>query len=261
VIFHVPAHIEQLNVRSAPNKGASILRKLSAYDEVEASDIGGASAWAEIAPGEWACISLGNDTYLRPGPGPKRPTHPIGFDAPVGTEAERAAGCIWPGEWQDGNPFLALYGLGFHTGADLNLNRPTWDLDAHAPVYAISRGYVRFVSENAGGSWGGLIVIEHDVLSDGTPVWSRYGHIETPMVIAGQIVEKGQQIACIGEYKGPGRNYHLHFDISKTRILSDNPRHWPGNDRGAVVANYVDPAKFLRAYREGAPDECPGGGA
>lgn len=66
---------------------------------------------------------------------------------------------------------------------------------------------------------------------------------------------------------GGAGSEHLHFDVSCTDILADNPGHWPGGGaegRASVIANYVDPKQFLRQYHDGVgfPPEadCPGGG-
>ena len=52
-----------------------------------------------------------------------------GHDAPIGTAEERANTQVWPGDWFDASPYGKLYLLGtprqaYHTGADLNCNKP-----------------------------------------------------------------------------------------------------------------------------------------
>jgi len=174
-----------------------------------------------------------------------------GCDAPIGTAEERATAQIWPGFWSDGNPYLTKYGLGYHTGADLNLNVPNHNLDKGKPVYAIGDGTVvraEIVPEPS--TWRGLIVIRHNPLPDGTPVYSRYGHVENIVVKAGDVVARGQQIATVGLF-GPvaEQNYHLHFDISCTTLLENDPRNWPGWDINFLKIHYVDPKKFLQDHR------------
>jgi murein DD-endopeptidase MepM/ murein hydrolase activator NlpD len=174
-----------------------------------------------------------------------------GFDAPIGTAEERTMPQIWPGKWVDANPYLTKYGLGYHTGADLNLNFPNFNADKGKPVYAAGDGEVVF-AQVIPESWRGLIVIKHKPLPDGKPVFSRYGHVENIMVKAGDFVKRGQQISTVGLF-GPeeGQNYHLHFDISCTTILDakNSPRHWPGTDLNAVKTHYVDPKKFIQDHR------------
>lgn len=157
------------------------------------------------------------------------------FTSPVGTAEERASGVIWPGKWLDANPYLHHYEKGYHTGADLNLNSPTWDSDKHAPVYAIADGIV--TCAKAFNVWGNVIVTDHGV-------FARYAHVATMLVSPGQVVKQGDQIATIGNADGK-QPYHLHFDISPTEILLNQPNHWPGQDRNAVIANYLDPYIFL----------------
>lgn len=172
-----------------------------------------------------------------------------GFDAPVGEPEERASAQIWPGKWVDSNPYLTKYSLGYHTGADLNLNFPNYNADKGKPVYAIGDGVVTF-AQVVPDSWGGLIVIRHDPLPDGTPVYSRYGHVENIAVKAGDMVKRGQQICTVGLFGPPaGQNYHLHFDISCTTLLESYPRHWPKFDLEAVKKHYVDPRKFIEDHR------------
>jgi murein DD-endopeptidase MepM/ murein hydrolase activator NlpD len=183
------------------------------------------------------------------------PSQPLadGFDPPVGTEAERRSQQLWPGHWIDANGFnnLALDSLGrqaFHTGADLNLNVPTFDLDRDAPVFAIASGVVTFVGRIE--TWGMIIIIRHDPLTPGgNPVYARYAHVETPFVNVGQRVRRGQVISRIGKPEPPGAPFHLHFDISPTKVLEVSAGDWPGPDQARVLRDYVDPAEFIRRHR------------
>jgi murein DD-endopeptidase MepM/ murein hydrolase activator NlpD len=177
-----------------------------------------------------------------------------GFDSPVGSEEERAGSQVWPGRWEDKNKFLNKYGLGYHTGADLNLNWPTWDLDRAAPVYSMGDGVVTFSAE-VGGAWQALIVVKHDPLPDGSVVYSRYGHVDDRIVRAGDRVTRGQHIARIGMSGGEGANYHLHFDISPTDVLGRIPDHWPGFNDDLVRQHYVNPMLYIQAHR---PVRMPG---
>jgi murein DD-endopeptidase MepM/ murein hydrolase activator NlpD len=175
-----------------------------------------------------------------------------GFDAPIGTAEERLSPQIWPGQWVDANPYLTKYSLGYHTGADLNLNFPNHNTDKGKPVYAAADGVVTF-AEVVPQSWRGLIVIRHDPLPDGTPVYSRYGHVENISVHVGEAVTRGQQIATVGLFGSVAKqNYHLHFDISCTTRLETSPRDWPGEGENAlntIKAHYVDPKKFIEDHR------------
>lgn len=181
--------------------------------------------------------------------GPNPQPGGAGFDAPVGTAAERASTQVWPGGWVDATGYAVTYPNSsvYHTGADLNLNVPSFDSDRGAPVYAAADGVVAHAI-NVPGSWGWLIIIRHSSLPDGKPVYSRYAHVEQVQVKTGDTVARGQQIAVVGYY-APGKNYHLHFDISCTTKLEDVPGHWPGTDKAGVLAHYVDPRKFIAEHR------------
>ncbi len=175
-----------------------------------------------------------------------------GFDPPVGTEAERR-GAVWPGQWVDVNPYGRLYTLRgkkvFHTGADLNLNKPTFDLDALAPVYAIGSGEVTYAGFRD--KWGNIVIIRHDPLEPNGPrVYSRYAHLENMDVKAGDRVGRGQRIGRVGrgDPKSPVP-FHLHFDISPTEALADNPGDWPGLDNNRIRRDYVDPRAYIRDHR------------
>ena len=183
-----------------------------------------------------------------------------GFDAPVGTPTERRARTLWPGQWHDANPFGNYYKLRnsyhFHTGADLNLNKPHWDADRGKPVYAIASGIVTFAGRRR--NWGRIVVIRHDPPAPGeSHVYARYAHLGDYRVERGQRVQRGQQIGTVGqdEHSGP---FHLHFDISPTEILYNDPADWPGLDRSRVYRDYVDPKEYIQARRPAHPDS--GGG-
>jgi murein DD-endopeptidase MepM/ murein hydrolase activator NlpD len=170
-----------------------------------------------------------------------------GFDPPIGTAEERLSAEVWPGRWYDATGYASYYttvGGAYHTGADLNLPA---DADRNTPVYAPADGVVTF-SGRSSGTWGRLIVIRHDPLPDGTVVWSRLAHVTNPIVREGDRVERGQQVASIGNADGK-LAWHLHFDIAKTDVLERNPGHWPGPNLSGVRNNYLDPRDFVARNR------------
>jgi hypothetical protein len=175
-----------------------------------------------------------------------------GYDSPVGTAAERADAKVWPGQWFDATGFDRLYRIGtpsqaYHTGADLNLNEPYFDADAHSPIYAAASGVVTFADRLPG--WGNVIVVRHDPLvSTGQVLYGRYGHVENIRVRVGDRVVRGQQVCKVGNAEGIFA-YHLHFDLSHTSILETQPWHWPKMDRTALRANYIDPQDFVMDHR------------
>lgn len=166
--------------------------------------------------------------------------------APVGEVGVDNVLC--PPDWFDANPKGSWYegpsGWAWHTGGDLNKNKPVWDSDAHAKIYAISDGKV--IANADYGIWGRIVVIQHG------PVYARYAHVEAVKVGVGQTVTRGQWIASVGNANGQ-QNYHLHFDISHTDILRRQPNHWPKADRKALDDNYLDPATYLRTGIVPAP--------
>ena len=142
----------------------------------------------------------------------------MSFSSPVGTEEERNSGQIWPGTWTDATPYGTEYQYGIHTGADLNWNTPSWDGDAHAPVYAMGDGKVTYAQRWPNPNyWGNIIVIDHGIV-DGKPLFSRYAHVENITVSPGQFVSKGHQICQVGNGFGLFP-YHLHFDIQLVLFL------------------------------------------
>ncbi len=175
-----------------------------------------------------------------------------GFDAPIGSYGERASADVWPGDWFDATGFNVLYRTGtsaeaYHTGTDLNLNEPHFDADAHSDVLAPASGVVTFAGRIAG--WGNVIVIRHDpLLFDGKTYYSRHGHVEEVKVSVGQRVSRGQPIAKVGNAEGIFA-YHLHYDISPTRILETEPWHWPKLDREELLKHYIDPKAFTEKHR------------
>jgi murein DD-endopeptidase MepM/ murein hydrolase activator NlpD len=162
---------------------------------------------------------------------------------------ERRSAAVWPSSWIDASPFARLYFVGtpseaYHTGADLNLPR---DADAHSQVSSIGSGVVVFASRLP--TWGNVIVIKHDPLaSTGKVVYSRYGHVESMVVKVGDRVKRGQKIASVGNAFGAFA-YHLHFDISPTTILENQPQHWPAKNLNNLLANYLDPRSFIQNNR------------
>lgn len=160
------------------------------------------------------------------------------FDPPIG---DPASPTLWPGHWVDANPYGTRYALGYHTGADLNLNKPHWDADYNKPVRAAADGIVTYAKYRTD-SWGKLVVIQHT-----TKVFSRYAHLEEILVEVGQQVRRGDIIGRVGGTGGHPN--HLHFDISTSGILGVKPDHWPGWSYSELVAHYVDPKKYIEEHR------------
>jgi murein DD-endopeptidase MepM/ murein hydrolase activator NlpD len=175
-----------------------------------------------------------------------------GYDAPIGTADERASEEVWPGYWIDVTGYAIRYFKGtpneaYHTGADLNLNKPYFDADKDAPVYAAASGTVTYSNRLPG--WGWVIVIRHDPLvSTRQVLYGRYAHVNDARVKIGDRVVRGQQIANVGNAEGIFA-YHLHFDLSHTTVLERSPGDWPKLNLNRVLANYIDPREFVENNR------------
>lgn len=91
------------------------------------------------------------------------------------------------------------YGLGYHTGVDLEAASGT-------PVRAVTNGTV--VGVNAAGSaYGNHIVVKY-----GSGVYALYAHLSSVQVSVGQSVSKGQTIGLSGS-TGNSSGPHLHFEL------------------------------------------------
>jgi murein DD-endopeptidase MepM/ murein hydrolase activator NlpD len=174
-----------------------------------------------------------------------------GYDAPMGTSAQRSGTRVWPSGWLDASPFGVLYFVGtpsqaYHTGADLNYGTPYEDKGM--AVYACASGVVTFASKLS--VWGNVIVIRHDPLktAGGAILYSRYGHVQNMRVNVGDRVKRGQQICEIGDAFGRFVP-HLHFDLSPTTRLETHPSDWPGTDYARLIENYIDPLQWIRRNR------------
>ncbi|MBC7810466.1 MAG: peptidoglycan DD-metalloendopeptidase family protein [Burkholderiales bacterium] len=169
-----------------------------------------------------------------------------GYDAPIGTAAERATNTLWPGNWYDASPFGVLYFPGtpnaaYHTGADLNL---PGNADRDSTVYSIASGVVVFASYSTR-SWGDLVVVRHDPLYTNQMVtYARYAHVADIKVKVGDRVKRGDALCKVGNARGLWA-YHLHFDLSPTTMLETDPGHWPGTDEDTVLRHYIDPREFV----------------
>lgn len=176
----------------------------------------------------------------------------MAFQAPIGTQAERNSGQIWPGTWYDANRWIGnippKYKLGknnwaYHTGADLNNDKPNWDSDAHAEIYSIGDGEVTYAGLVSKKSWGNLVVINHGIVNE-KPLFTRYAHVEEVQVQKGQTVNMGTFIAKVSNQFGVFP-YHLHFDISTTTQLLNMPTYWPGLDQQGCKFHFVNPQDWL----------------
>jgi murein DD-endopeptidase MepM/ murein hydrolase activator NlpD len=123
------------------------------------------------------------------------------YKGPIPENAERGTGVFsWPtsGRLTDRYGFKTLSGR-WHNGLDISSR-------AGSPVYAADSGFVTFAGWTDGG-YGNLVVIDHR-----NGYVTRYAHLQTYYVTAGQSVAKGTQIATMGS-TGNSTGSHLHFEV------------------------------------------------
>ena len=85
------------------------------------------------------------------------------------------------------------------------------------------------------GGWGPAFgnrspVIDFDTLPSGSPgYWGVLAHLETCSVRVGQRVKAGQLIGTVGK-RGNATGYHLHFEVQKSSLWTQNgytnPKPW-----------------------------------
>ena len=175
--------------------------------------------------------------------------------SPVGTEAERDGGIIWPGGWYDANTFGNEYSITpggptyFHPGCDLNM---PGDADKNRPVYAMAGGKVVYAGVPSE-AWQGVVIIRH-TLPSGANVFSRTAHLlkDEIRVQPEQWVKKGAWIGLTGFNKttlGQGP-FHVHVEICKTMLVANDPGFWvPPNNLQIVLANWEDPKAWLLSHQ------------
>lgn len=132
-----------------------------------------------------------------------------------------------------------------HFGEDWN-GKGGGDSDLHDPIYAIGNGVVTFAYDIRAG-WGRVIIIRHayrDPKSGQVKfIDSLYGHNRKMLVKVGDKVQRGQQIATMGNNRGMYMA-HLHFEIRHNLKI--------GMQRTSVgknLTNWADPTAFIKKYR------------
>ncbi|MEY2485683.1 MAG: hypothetical protein QOH39_1331 [Verrucomicrobiota bacterium] len=142
------------------------------------------------------------------------------------------------------------FGENHHLGDDLNgIGGENSDLGD--PIYAVADGQV-LLARDGGPGWGNVIIVLHAYVEHERRkyIQSYYAHVQKMFVHAGDMVQRGQQIAAVGTANG---RYlaHLHFEMREftTPFIGPGYREDP---RG-----WLDPSVFIRAHR-GAPDDDVG---
>ena len=108
------------------------------------------------------------------------------------------AGMIWPTTAKRISSYYGTRSRGYHTGLDIDGN-------SGDPVWAAKDGTVLEAGYN--GSYGNDIVISH-----GDGLKTRYSHLKSISVSAGDEVTIGQQIGTEGS-TGNSTGAHLHFEV------------------------------------------------
>ena len=118
-------------------------------------------------------------------------------------------------------PFKASNRRTVHIGVDIFAPAGT---RVHAPLNATVEA-VENRKDNL--DYGGLVILRHET-EKGAPFFTLYGHLNPESVgalTAGQLIEKGQVIAALGEQQhNGGWAPHLHF---QTGLINTDP-NWPG---------------------------------
>lgn len=174
-----------------------------------------------------------------PAPGVAGPTVQVrlaeGFDYPVGKP--------------DGVGYHKARGFtpNGHLGDDWNKDGTTGDGDLGSPIYCTANGVV-VLAGNVHLGWGNVVMVRHSYRepAEGSAVKtidSLYGHLDTILVQAGQLVSRGQLVGTMGTGGGL-YDAHLHFEVRKNIHI--------GMFRSAFArdfSNYEDPTAFLNAHR------------
>lgn len=168
-----------------------------------------------------------------------------GFDFPVGKPNAK------------GYYNAQAFGENDHLGDDWN-GTGGGNTDLGDPIYSISEGYVT-ESVNFYGGWGNVTRVAHAIdgqwsIENGQLVKdtsrqaepyileSLYAHSQKVLVKQGDFVERGQQIATIGNAEGVYLA-HLHLEI-RERARMELGGGYSGDRNG-----YLDPTEFIKANR------------
>lgn len=108
---------------------------------------------------------------------------------------------IWPTSGDVSSPYgMRWGGSDFHPGIDIANDYGT-------PIMAAADGYVIEAGWDDGG-YGNKVDISH-----GNGIRTRYGHAQSVIVSAGEVVKKGQVIAYMGS-TGFSTGPHLHYEVN-----------------------------------------------
>jgi murein DD-endopeptidase MepM/ murein hydrolase activator NlpD len=179
-----------------------------------------------------------------------------GFDFPVGDVNGRgpykdlATGIEYNG-WRIAAHFAENYELGIHPGEDWNGNGGG-NTDLGQDVRAVAHGRVT-LAQNCGRLWGNVIMIEHHFYEnhEHRKIISLYAHLNEIKVNKGDVVQRRQVIATVGQ--DPDKLYlaHLHLELRWDDSLA--PTYWPsthGKSEAWVKEHYAEPSAFINEHRQ-----------
>lgn len=145
------------------------------------------------------------------------------------------------------------YPYGSTLGGRLRIHHGVeFDVALGTEVLAVASGTVRVAGNDLDTAYGpetnfygNLVVIEHDSLYEGQPVYSLYAHLLGVNVGVGQEVDALQVIGFSGK-SGIADGPHLHFEVrvgQNDYLSTRNPLLWlvPFPDKGTVAGRVVWP--------------------
>jgi hypothetical protein len=231
-----------------PNRTVRVNDKTNAQDLASPKDIHRAkrrNTWwrrlaRRVAHKVIAVVTLGKK---RPGDHLQSPTWAIGkYD-------ENRVGMYTSELFQDASNTIDGYGglRTVHLGIDLGAPVGT-------KVFAFCDGVVHSAGCNAEfGDYGYVVVIEHDLPTDGKRVWALYGHLTKDSIRGkrpGSLVKKGQVIGRVGDCheNGGWLEPHVHFQLSMNPPEThDMPGASSMEEREKALMDYPDPRYVLGA--------------
>jgi murein DD-endopeptidase MepM/ murein hydrolase activator NlpD len=132
-----------------------------------------------------------------------------------------------------------------HHGVEFDVPRNTEILAAASGTVVVAGPDDKIAYGAHTNFYGNLVVIQHDTLYNGQPVYTLYGHLTQPLVTVGQHVEVEEVIALSG-VTGVADGPHMHFEVrvgENSYEATRNPLLWlkPFPDRGTVAGRVVFP--------------------
>ena len=178
-----------------------------------------------------------------------------GFDFAVGDRDgkgpynDKATGKRYSG-WYVATHFGANYSYGIHTGEDWSGVGPPAS-DFGQDVHAVANGKVAF-ADFCGRLWGNVVMIDHIFFENNEKkvIRSVYAHLHEIKTRAGDVVERRQVIATVGQDPDKLFAPHLHLELRWDQSLS--PTYWPssnGKDFSWMKDHYVEPSAFINSHR------------